>query len=194
MARWIRGIAKIIAMAVAATLYPVFLILGLYAKSADRFSDVTLPLAYVPGRTGEVLRGWFYKTFLRGGVGTGTVFKFGSYCQYTETHVGSRCSIGTFNALGLVSIGDDVLTGSGVNFVSGTRQHAFDDPGKTIRSQSGSREPIRIGSDVWIGSNSIICASVGDRVVVGAGSVVTEELGSHGIYAGNRAQHIRDLP
>lgn len=50
-----------------------------------------------------------------------------------------------------------------------------------------------IGNDVWIGRSAIILSGVciGDGAVIGAGSVVTKDVPSYGIVAGNPASLIR---
>ena len=47
----------------------------------------------------------------------------------------------------------------------------------------------------WIGGSVVILGGVtiGDNVIVGAGSVVTHDLEKDGIYAGNPARLIRKL-
>lgn len=54
-------------------------------------------------------------------------------------------------------------------------------------------EPIRIGDDCWLGGGVIICpgVTIGDRVVIGAGSVVTKDIPSDSIVAGNPAKPIK---
>ena len=51
----------------------------------------------------------------------------------------------------------------------------------------------RIGNDVWIGNRVMIKAgvTVGDGAVIGMGSVVTKDVGSYEIWAGNPARLIR---
>lgn len=50
-----------------------------------------------------------------------------------------------------------------------------------------------IGNDVWIGNRVMIKAGVrvGDGAIVGMGSVVTKDIGSYEIWAGNPARMIR---
>ena len=56
-------------------------------------------------------------------------------------------------------------------------------------------KPITIGDSIWIGGHASILPGVtlGDRVVVGAGSVVTKSFGSDVVIAGNPARIIRHL-
>lgn len=56
-------------------------------------------------------------------------------------------------------------------------------------------KPIKIGNNVWIGSNSTVLQgiNIGDWAVVGAGSVVTRDVESYTIVAGNPARVIRRL-
>ena len=55
--------------------------------------------------------------------------------------------------------------------------------------------PISIGDDVWIGGGAIVLpgVTIGDRAVVGAGSVVTRDIAADAIVAGNPARAVRDL-
>jgi virginiamycin A acetyltransferase len=69
-------------------------------------------------------------------------------------------------------MGDDVLCGGYINFTSGVRQHSYSDPDLPLNRNPGSRTCINIGSDVWIGNNSVICADIGNRVIIGAGSTI----------------------
>jgi maltose O-acetyltransferase len=56
-------------------------------------------------------------------------------------------------------------------------------------------KPIIIGDDVWIGGSVVICPGVkiGDRTVIGAGSVVTKDIPSDVFAAGNPCRVIRQL-
>lgn len=56
-------------------------------------------------------------------------------------------------------------------------------------------KPICIGNNVFIGSQCIIMpgVNVGDNVVIGAGSVVTKNLKSNGVYAGVPAKFIKSF-
>lgn len=55
--------------------------------------------------------------------------------------------------------------------------------------------PLSIGNDVWIGSCVTIlpgCKRIGDGAIVGAGSVVTKDVPSFAVFAGNPARLVRD--
>lgn len=56
-------------------------------------------------------------------------------------------------------------------------------------------KPITVGNSVWFGGHVTVLPGVtlGDRVVVGAGSVVTKSFGSDVVIAGNPARIIRRL-
>ena len=55
--------------------------------------------------------------------------------------------------------------------------------------------PVRIGNRVWIGGNTVINpgVTIGDDVVIGSGSVVTKNIESGVVAAGNPARVIRRL-
>ena len=51
------------------------------------------------------------------------------------------------------------------------------------------------GNNVYVASNSTVIGnvSVGDNVIIGAGSVVTENLPSNGVYVGNPAKFLKHI-
>lgn len=62
------------------------------------------------------------------------------------------------------------------------------------KKESFERTKITIGNDVWIGANVIILPSVksiGDGVIIGAGSIVTKDLPDYAIAVGNPARIIK---
>ena len=90
----------------------------------------------------------------------------------------------------LVTIGDDCVIAHGVMFIN--------DPFHIGGPAHGDRalwKETRIGNHVSIGSNAtILPATICDRVVIGAGAVVTKDITEPGIYAGNPARKLRALP
>lgn len=74
-----------------------------------------------------------------------------------------------------------------------TAQHPLD--AKVRRSGLESAIPIRIGNDVWIGGGALVLPSVtiGDRNIVGAGSVVVHNVPPDSLVVSNPACIVRTL-
>ena len=55
--------------------------------------------------------------------------------------------------------------------------------------------PVTIGHDVWLGGSVVVCpgVTIGDNVVIGAGSVVTKDIPSNCVAAGNPCRVIREI-
>ena len=55
--------------------------------------------------------------------------------------------------------------------------------------------PVTIGKDCWIGGNATIFpgVTIGDNVVVGAGSIVTRDLPSNVVAVGNPCHVLREV-
>jgi acetyltransferase-like isoleucine patch superfamily enzyme len=136
----------------------------------------------------------------RGGLTVGRHSYFSSGVAITavgQVTIGSRCF---FNrgvivaAYGSVVIGDAVLIGP----YSTIHDHDHElDPGTLIREQEFVVAPVRIGSDVLIGTKATILkgVEVGDGAVVGAGAVVVDSVPPGAIVVGNPARvvgHRRD--
>ena len=64
-----------------------------------------------------------------------------------------------------------------------------------LHADRGQPDPITIGEDCWLGGNVTVCpgVTIGDRVVIGAGSVVTHDIPSDCLAAGNPCEVIRPL-
>lgn len=56
-------------------------------------------------------------------------------------------------------------------------------------------KPVKIGKNVWIGSDSTILpgVTIADGAVVGAGSVVTKDVAANSVVAGNPAKMIKKI-
>jgi acetyltransferase-like isoleucine patch superfamily enzyme len=93
-----------------------------------------------------------------------------------------------------IEVGDHVMFANGC-FV-GDAAHRFDDPDLPITWQGfTSKGPVLIGSNCWFGVNCAVAGgvSVGERCVIGANSVVTEDLPPRTIAAGAPAKVIREI-
>lgn len=117
------------------------------------------------------------------------------YCDY-------GCNIKTgekvffnFNCVVLdvmqVNIGSRTLFGPNVQIYTAT--HPVDH--RERASGLEFAKPVAIGEDVWVGGGVIICpgVTIGDRAVIGAGSVVTRDVPSDVFAAGNPCRVIRKL-
>jgi acetyltransferase-like isoleucine patch superfamily enzyme len=89
----------------------------------------------------------------------------------------------------LVTIGCDCFIGHGVMFVNDLFA-----TGGPARGDKSLWRSTRVGDRVSIGSNAtILPVNICDDAVIGAGAVVTKDITTPGIYAGNPARMIRGL-
>ena len=74
-----------------------------------------------------------------------------------------------------------------------TAHHSLD--AETRRSGLEIATSVTIGDDVWIGGGAILCPGVkiGDNTTIGAGSIVTRDIPSNVVAAGNPCRVIREL-
>ena len=87
----------------------------------------------------------------------------------------------------LVEIGPDCVVAHGVMFINDRYRS-----GGPARGRRELWQATHVGARVSIGSNaSILPVSICDDVVIGAGAVVTRDITTAGIYAGNPARFVR---
>lgn len=90
----------------------------------------------------------------------------------------------------LVKIGEECFISHGAMFINDTFQ-----TGRRAGGDSSKWKSTIIGNRVAIGTNAtILPVSICDNVVIGAGAVVTRDIAYPGIYAGNPARLLRQLP
>lgn len=154
------------------------------------FYAISLRIAYVPYRLGEQIRFHFYKRTLKH-VGKNVLFSFGTVFTNKEITIGNNVRFGPFNTIGNADFGDNILIAQYVHFMSGSHQHGYKRD-ELIMNQSGLPKKIYIGSDVWIGVNSVIMNDVGEGSVVGAGSIVVSSIENYSIAVGNPCKRIRE--
>ena len=90
-----------------------------------------------------------------------------------------------------VEIGDHGMIGPGVQIY--TAAHELD---AESRDQGWEvTKPVTIGKSVWIGGSAILLpgVTIGEKSVVGAGAVVTRDVPSSVVVAGNPARIIREI-
>ena len=90
-----------------------------------------------------------------------------------------------------VTIGDNVFIGPNVGIY--TACHPID--AKERLTFNEWAEPVTIGNDVWIGGSVTILpgVTIGDNVVIGAGSVVAKDIPSNYVAVGNPCKPIKSL-
>lgn len=117
------------------------------------------------------------------------------YCDYgTNMQLGEKVFF-NFNCVVLdvmqVTIGSRTLFGPNVQIYTAT--HPVNHKERATGLEFA--KPIAIGEDVWVGGSVVICpgVTIGDRTVIGAGSVVTKDIPSDVFAAGNPCRVIRHL-
>lgn len=180
-------LAEIIALVL---LLPFFLWSRLPLPEYSAFTAPSQLLSYLPGYFGIMLRRVWYQTTLRR-CGRNLTVDWLAVIRTRETEIGDRCTFGVSNWISWARIGNDVMTGSHVVFVSGARQHGFEDTSRPIRQQHGHKQQLLIGDDVWIGTQAVIMADISPGTVIGAGSIVTKTFEPKVVIAGNPARKLR---
>jgi acetyltransferase-like isoleucine patch superfamily enzyme len=102
----------------------------------------------------------------------------------SDVTVGDRCRIQSHAFLcSLVTLGDDVFVSHGAKFVNDVTPPSGD---------SSAWEPTVIKEGASIGTNAtLLPVTVGENALIGAGAVVTEDVPSDAVVAGNPAEVIR---
>lgn len=93
--------------------------------------------------------------------------------------------------VGKITIGDNVLFGPNVSIY--TAGHPIHPESRNSGYEYGI--PVTIGDNVWIGGSCVILpgVSIGNNVVIGAGSVVTKDIPDNVCAAGNPCRVIRKI-
>jgi maltose O-acetyltransferase len=116
------------------------------------------------------------------------------YCDYGFNIELGRHVYFNFNCVILdvcpVRIGDHSIFGPSVQIYTAT--HPL---GAEARTRGEYGKPVTIGCDVWVGGGAIILPGIriGSRTVIGAGSVVTQDIPDDVLAVGNPCRVIRSL-
>lgn len=117
------------------------------------------------------------------------------YCDYGKKIYVGDCFNANYNCVildvGRVDIGNNVFFAPNVSIY--TAGHPVHPVARGTMYEYGI--PVKIGNDVWIGGNSVVLpgVTIGDGTVIGAGSVVTKDIPSGVIAAGNPCRVIRKI-
>lgn len=132
------------------------------------------------------------------GCSIGDNTKIGAFVEIQKnTTVGKNCKISshTFVCEGVV-IEDGVFVGHGVTFTNDRYPRSVNPDGSMQTEKDWKVEPTIVKKGASIGSGAtILCnLTIGENAIVGAGSVVTKDVPSNTIVAGNPAKIKRKIP
>lgn len=106
--------------------------------------------------------------------------------------IGDRCDITSrVKLVGPVTLGNLVTIGSNAQITGLT--HNFEDISRTIKDQGVTANRTVVEDNVWIGGNSVIIQGlkIGTHCIIASGSVVTKDVPSYSVVAGNPARVIK---
>jgi len=121
--------------------------------------------------------------------------KIGTFVEIQKNaRVGKRCKVSshTFVCEG-VTLEDEVFIGHGVTFINDRFPRATNTGGQlqTETDWSCVATVVKRGASVGSGATILCGVTVGERAIVGAGSVVTKDVPDDAIVAGNPAKVLR---
>ncbi len=162
-------------------------LVALLVDEDKAFHGASQAVSRWPGLGGEWVRREFYRLSLDE-CSSDCCISFGTILSKRGARIGARVYVGTNCTLGLVTLESDVLLASNVDVISGSGQHRFEETDTPIREQGGSFTRVTVGADSWIGNRTVVMADVGAGAVIGAGSVVTQEIPARALAVGAPAR------
>lgn len=90
-----------------------------------------------------------------------------------------------------VEFGNDVFIGPNCGFYTSGHPLDYEKRNKGLEYA----KPIKVGNNVWIGGNVCVMpgVTIGDNVVIGAGSVVTKDIPANVVAVGNPCKVLRKI-
>ena len=125
-------------------------------------------------------------------IGDGT--RIGTFVEIQKNaRVGQRCKISSHTFIcEAVTIEDEVFVGHGVTFINDKIPRATTAQGELQTDADWTAVPTLVKRGASIGSGAtILCGvTIGERAIVGAGAVVTRDVGDGATVVGNPARQI----
>jgi len=162
----------------------------IFIDTDQPFQGMSQLFSIFPGTFGNYLRRAFYFMVLEK-CSLNCCISFGTIFSSSNAEIGNNVYIGTYCTLGDVILNDDILLGSNVDIINGSKQHYIDDIEKPIREQGGEYPQITIGNDTWIGNGALVMCNVGKKCIVGAQSLVNQKIEDYSIAVGNPVKIIK---
>jgi UDP-2-acetamido-3-amino-2,3-dideoxy-glucuronate N-acetyltransferase len=129
------------------------------------------------------------------GCSVGDDTKIGTFVEIQKgARVGARCKVSshTFICEG-VTIEDEVFVGHGVTFINDRLPRATNSDGKlqTEADWKCDSTLVKRGASIGSGATLLCGITIGEKAIVGAGSVVTKDVPPRAVVAGNPARVLR---
>jgi len=123
--------------------------------------------------------------------------KIGTFVEIQKgVKVGNRCKISSHSFLCEgVTLEDGVFIGHGVTFTNDRFPRATNDAGELQGEADWEciKTLIKTGASIGSGSTLLCGITIGERAIVGAGSVVTKDVPPDTIVAGNPARILKQI-
>jgi len=121
--------------------------------------------------------------------------KIGAFVEIQKgAKIGHRCKVSSHSFLCEgVTLEDEVFIGHGVTFINDRFPRATSTDGRlqTEADWSCVSTVVKRGASIGSGATILCGVSIGERAIVGAGSVVTKDVPDGAIVAGNPARVLR---